>query len=167
MSKTISLAALAAALAFAAPAAAQSQADVESCLIDQTTPTVRYAFENNIAGGRPVSEEARTASNQALLDCERKLGWTRDQTVNAAAYATLFLRFKRVEAEANDRGIIRSRKEKLKRGAALLAAGDDYQFDIWLSRAGYPSYQHLTETRDFAYFEAWLQLLTARNRFIS
>lgn len=126
---------------------------------------VRHAFENNIAGGRPVSQEADAASNQALLDCERKLGWTRDQTVNAAAYATFFLRFQRAEAEANDRGMIRSRKEKLKRGAALLEAGDDYQFDIWLSRAGYPSYQHLNETRDFAYFEAWLQLLSARNRF--
>lgn len=123
------------------------------------------ACHGTVAGGRPVSQEADAASNQALLDCERKLGWTRDQTVNAAAYATFFLRFQRAEAEANDRGMIRSRKEKLKRGAALLEAGDDYQFDIWLSRAGYPSYQHLTETRDFAYFEAWLQLLTARNRF--
>ncbi len=165
MKKTISLAAFAAALNCSAPAMAQSQADVESCLINETSPMVRHAFENNIAGGHPVSQEADSASSQALLDCERKLGWTRDQTVSAAAYATFFLRFKRAEAEANDRGMIRSRKEKLKRGAALLEAGDDYQFDIWLSRAGYPSYQHLTETRDFAYFEAWLQLLTARNRF--
>ena len=165
MKTTLSLAAFAAALACAMPAQAQLQADVESCLIDETSPMVRHAFENTIAGGRAVSEEADAASNQALLECERKLGWTRDQTVNAAAYATFLLRFKRVEAEADERGMIRSRKEKLKRGAALLEAGDDYEFDIWLSRAGYPSYQHLTETRDFAYFEAWLQLLTARNRF--
>lgn len=166
MKKVITPAAFAAALVCASPAAAQSQADVESCLVDETTPTVRHAFENAIAGGRPVTSAARDAKNQALIACEAEHGWTRDQTVNAAAYATFFLRFQRAEAEANDRGMIRSRKEKLRRGAALLEAGDDYQFDIWLSRAGYPSYQHLTETRDFAYFEAWLHLLTARNRFI-
>ncbi|MAY19118.1 MAG: hypothetical protein CL955_00675 [Erythrobacteraceae bacterium] len=78
MKKVITPAALAAAFACVSPAAAQSQADVESCLIDETTPMVRHAFENNIAGGRPVSQEADAASNQALLDCERKLGWTRD-----------------------------------------------------------------------------------------
>ena len=78
MKEVITPAACAAAFACVSPAAAQSQADVESCLIDETTPMVRHAFENNIAGGRPVSQEADAASNQALLDCERKLGWTRD-----------------------------------------------------------------------------------------
>lgn len=165
MKTTLPTAALAAFFAMTAPAMAQSQADAKACLIDDTTPSVRYAFENNIDGGRPVSDEAHDASGQVLIACMNKYGWTSDQTANAAAYATFYLRFEKAEAEARQNGMIRSRMEKLKRGAELLAAGDDYQFDIWLSRAGYPSYQHLTETRDFAYFEARLYLVTALGRF--
>lgn len=167
MNKAIRLAVGTAAISLAAPVLAQVHVEAETCLIDETSPLVHSAFESNLAGAPPASEAASRASNQVLLACERKHGWTREQTINAAAYAMFLLRFQRVEAEARENGMIRSRMEKLKRGASLLEAGDDYQFDIWLSRAGYPSYQHLTETRDFAYFEAWMQLLAARNRIAS
>lgn len=148
----------------AGPAYAQIRQQAESCLVDEVAPQVRTVLERSGDDGYSPPIVAKQATNNALLACERKHQWKREQTVNAGSYATFVLRFRRAEAEAKDRGMIRSRMEKLKYGASLLQSGDKYNFSIWLSRAGYPSFAHLRETRDFAYFDAWMNLLAAGKR---
>ena len=146
-------------LAMAAPSLAASRSDAETCLIDGTSPEVRTVLEKNTQSGYKPAPEILKAFNIAMLQCEKKHGWTRQETFAAGAYAGFVLRYRNEERAALSRGVSPARVGALKSVASNIHYRNFEVAHAALRAEGYGSFEQFKTTSDFGLVEKWMGVL--------
>lgn len=147
--------------AFAAPASAQITGEAEQCLIDDSSEQVRKLLMSLATPGQTADPEVKAAFNRTMLTCEQRYGWERAQTINAGSYAGFVLRYRAREQVMIARGVSQARLASLRSAAAMLSTGNTAGMGTWLRDNGYRSLSAFRATSDFAYFDAWMGVVTS------
>lgn len=163
--KKLFLAASACSLAvFAAPASAELKAEAEQCLIDGSNDQVHSLLMNLNKQGYEAPQDVRNAFNRTMLACEQRHGWQRAQTIDAGAYAGFLLRARAEEQAMRARGASASKLSGIRSAAGYLNDGNNRAMTDWLRQNGYRSMTEFRGTPDFAYFNAWMGVLTSQKK---
>lgn len=140
---------------------AQIKADAEQCLIKQSNEQVHTILINHIKPGFKASSEDRGAFNRAMLACEQRHSWQRQQTLDAGAYAGFLLRFRSQEKAFIAHGVSQSQLASLRNMAGYINVGDKSSMTNWLRQNGYSSFSAFKSKTDFQYVDAWIGVLSA------
>ncbi|WP_128892830.1 hypothetical protein [Erythrobacter sp. HKB08] len=146
---------------FATPVSAQIKAEAEQCLINDSSEQVHTLLRGLNTPNQTYEPQVKADFNRTMLACEQRYGWQRAQTIDAGAYAGFVLRFRDKEQAMVARGVSPSQLASLRGAAGLLFNENNTAMANWLRQNGYRSLAAFRSTNDFAYFDAWMGVLTA------
>ncbi|MXO83806.1 hypothetical protein GRI35_10565 [Altererythrobacter aestiaquae] len=160
-------------IAFAASSAPTVARDAEKasmCLLEKGGAEATAVFVNLGSKGFVPTAAQMSAFNRAMASCEKRHGWTREQTFDAGAHTGFVLRFRQVDSASRAAGMTASRRAVLLEGATLFHRGPALrkewpQFNGWLNRHTGVRFADFRKTSEFAFFDAYLGVLSSAHRF--
>lgn len=161
---------MASVVVLAPPAMARSAEQARTCLFETGGADGNVVLLNLSTPGFTPNESQKKAFTTAMATCERKHGWTRQQTFNAGSHAGFVLRFQQADARSQAAGMTAQRRAVLIDGAQLFHTGPMLRkewgtFNRWLSVNTGMRFPDFRKTSDFALFDAYLATLSSAHTF--